>query len=94
MAEVDLAKVGVPPRIRALQAMSAHRQANVLRHWLVSCYQARASAAQLDALMRQIAACTTRGHQLHLKVANGFCVRNGEFLHWYNPAVLTPKQAQ
>ncbi len=94
VAVIDLAQVGTPPRIRALQAMSPPRQANVLRHWLLSCHQARASAAQLDALMRQIAACTTRGHQLHLKVANGFCFRNGEFLHWYNPAVLTPKQAQ
>lgn len=94
VAQVDLAQVGVPPNIRALQILSEPRLANVLRHWLLSCHQARATAAQLAALMRQIAACTTRGHRLHLKVANGFCFRNGDVLHWYNPAVLTPEQAQ
>lgn len=90
VAAQDLAQVGVPPLIGALQALSRPRLANVLRHWLQTVYQAAASAAQLDELMRQIAACRTRGHALHLKVADGFCVRQGKVLHWYNPAVLTP----
>jgi tRNA(Ile)-lysidine synthase len=90
VAGQDLAQVGVPPVIGALQALSRPRLANVLRHWLLGTYQATASAAQLDELMRQIDACRTRGHALHLKVADGFCVRRGQVLHWYNSAVLTP----
>ena len=93
VAAQDLAQVGVPPNIKALQALSEPRQANVLRHWLQSTHQVAPSAAQLDALMRQIDACRTRGHALHLKVANGFCVRRGACLDWYNPAVLTPTQS-
>lgn len=93
VAVQDLAQVGMPPAIRALQALSQARLANVLRHWLQSAHQATPSAAQLGELMRQISACQTRGHKLHLKVANGFCVRNGNNLHWYNPALLTPPQS-
>ncbi|APW48400.1 tRNA lysidine(34) synthetase TilS [Rhodoferax antarcticus] len=84
VAQQDLALVGVPPRIKLLQALSQPRLANVLRHWLHSCHQATPSAAQLDELMRQIAACQTRGHALHLKIAQGFCERRGANLHWYN----------
>jgi len=89
VAAADLAQVGVPPRIGALQQLSAPRLANVLRHWLLTEHQATPGTAQLDELMRQIAACQTRGHQLHLKVAHGFCTRKGAGLHWYNPALLT-----
>ena len=74
----------------ARSAAHAAQAANVLRHWLQTVYQAAASAAQLDELMRQVSVCRTRGHALHLKVADGFCVRRGKVLHWYNPAVLTP----
>ena len=35
-------------------------------------------------LLEQIAACTTRGHQIHIKVATGFVVRQGALLDWYN----------
>ncbi|MBK9441676.1 MAG: tRNA lysidine(34) synthetase TilS [Comamonadaceae bacterium] len=94
LAGQDLAQLGVPPNIRALQGLSRPRLANVLRHWLQSAHQVAPSAAQLDELMRQLAACKTRGHQLHLKVANGFCERRGALLHWYNPAVLMPTQSQ
>lgn len=90
VATLDLAQIGLPPKIKALQTLSQPRLANLLRHWLQSTYQVAPSAAQLEELMRQIRACTTRGHALHLKVANGFCVRRGAALHWYNPAVLTP----
>ncbi len=90
VAAADLVLVGTPPTIRALQAFSTPRLANVLRYWLQTAHQATPSAAQLDELMRQIAACQTRGHQLQLKVANGFCIRKGSQLHWYNPALLTP----
>ncbi|WP_369821770.1 tRNA lysidine(34) synthetase TilS [Polaromonas sp. OV174] len=77
----DLAAIGTPPAIQALQALSSPRQANVLRHWLLQ-QQATPSAAQLDQLLRQIAACTTRGHRIHLKVASGHVTRVGAVLHY------------
>lgn len=77
LAELDLAHTGEPPAIQALQALSDHRQANVLRHWLKTRHQALPSTAQMDALLQQVAACTTRGHQIHLKVAAGFVTRHG-----------------
>lgn len=85
VAQQDLALVLVPPRIKLLQALTPPRLANVLRHWLLTGHQATPSTAQLDELMRQIAACQTRGHGLRLKIAHGFCERRGAELHWYNP---------
>lgn len=85
VAEADLALVGNPPRIAALQALSRARQGNVLRHWLRVAHATTPAAAQLEALLRQVAACTTRGHQIHLKLGRGFVVRTGELLGWYNP---------
>jgi len=90
VAVADLITAGNPPSLRVLQQFSTARLANLLRHWLLSVHQATPSAAQLDELMRQICACQTRGHQLRLKVADGFCIRIGSHLHWYNPAFSTP----
>lgn len=84
VAAQDLAQVGVPPVIARLQALSRARQANVLRHWLRSSFGAIPSAAQLHELLDQVAACTTRGHQIHLKVGAGFVARQGMVLNWYN----------
>lgn len=84
LAAQDLGVVGNPPRIAALQALSRARQANVLRHWLMQAHGCAPSAAQLDQLLDQVRACTTRGHRIHLKVANGFAQRRGDLLHWYN----------
>lgn len=95
LAEVaadDLARVGVPPAIASLQALSQARQANVLRHWLQTVHQTTPTTAQLAALMHQIAACQTRGHQLRLKVGQGYCVRLGQVLGWYNPTLSQPPQ--
>jgi tRNA(Ile)-lysidine synthase len=88
VAQQDLATVGSPPAIKALQALSEPRQANVLRHWLLQ-QQATPSAAQLEQLQSQIAACTTRGHQIHLKVATGHVTRAGAVLQ-YAAAVDKP----
>lgn len=85
LAADDLARVGVPPQLAGLQALSRARQANVLRHWLRSVHGTAPSAAQLQELLAQIAACRTRGHRIHLKVGNGFVERQGNGLHWYNP---------
>ena len=85
LAAIDLAHTGTPPAIAALQALSRERQANALRHWLRTGAGVAASAAQLDELLDQIAACTTRGHRIHLKVATGFVTRQGERLHYAAP---------
>jgi tRNA(Ile)-lysidine synthase len=90
VAAEDLARIGVPPDIMALQALSTPRLANVLRHWLLGAHQVTPTSAQLAALMAQIAACRTRAHQMHLKVGQGFCVRRGKVLDWYNPRPLSP----
>jgi tRNA(Ile)-lysidine synthase len=81
VAVQDLAGVGLPPAIKAVQALSGPRQGNVLRHWLLL-QGATPSAAQLEQLLRQISACTTRGHQIHLKVASGHVTRQGAHLHY------------
>ncbi|MBL0245699.1 MAG: tRNA lysidine(34) synthetase TilS [Rhodoferax sp.] len=73
------------PRIKALQALSRARQANVLRHWLRSVHAAVPTAAQLTELLDQVSACTTRGHRIHIKVGSGFVQRNIDCLTWYNP---------
>ncbi|MEI7786613.1 MAG: tRNA lysidine(34) synthetase TilS [Betaproteobacteria bacterium] len=77
VAAQDLAQVGCPPRLQSLQGLSNARQANVLRHWLAATHGARPSAAQLDELLAQVAACTTRGHRIELKVASGRVLRQG-----------------
>ena len=85
IAAKDLQLVGSPPAIKALQTLSRPRQANVLRHWLVDGHQVRPSAAQLAQLLDQVAACTTRGHQIHLKVASGHVLRAVSHLRWLGP---------
>ncbi len=87
VAADDLAHLGGTPArlsIAALQAVPAARQANLLRHWLRTVFGVSASAAQLSELQAQIVACTTRGHQIRIKVASGFVVRQGPHLSWYN----------
>lgn len=84
LAEQDLHRVGVPPAITALRAISRPRQANVLRHWLRVHHHTTPAAAQLAELLDQIAACTTRGHRIRIKVGRGFAVREGDALGWYN----------
>lgn len=74
-----------PPAISLLQKLSRPRQANVLRYWLKADYGRVPSAAQLNELLHQVAACTTRGHQVNIKVADGFVRRRGDALAWYNP---------
>ena len=81
----DLAQLGQPLQIALLQRLSRARQANVLRHWLRSAHGTVPSAAQLNELLDQIAACTTRGHRIRLKVGSGFVERQGAVLAWYNP---------
>ena len=86
-ARHDLALIGTPPAIKALQALSRPRQANVLRAWLQHCH-ATPSAAQLEQLLLQVAVCRTRGHQIHLKVAAGHVTRQGDVLDYATARVL------
>jgi tRNA(Ile)-lysidine synthase len=83
LAQQDLQQVGNPPAIKALQEFSESRQSNVLRHWL-ALEHSQASAAQLQALLVQVKACTTRGHHIDIKVGRGFVRRDGAVLRCYN----------
>jgi tRNA(Ile)-lysidine synthase len=56
--------------------------AAALRAWLLESHGATPSAAQLEQLLSQIAACTTRGHRIHLKVATGHVTRAGAALRY------------
>ena len=85
----DLANTGNPPKIVALQDLTPERQANVLRHWLKSSHQASPSTAQLAELQSQIADCTDKGKQLHIKVASGYVERKSDALA-YLPAAQLP----
>jgi tRNA(Ile)-lysidine synthase len=80
-------EAGTAPQIKRLQALSAARQANLLRLWLVQHCHTQASSAQLRELMRQIAVCTTRGHRIEIKVGHGFVRRSKQVLAWYTSAV-------
>jgi tRNA(Ile)-lysidine synthase len=90
VARQDLAVVGMPPQIIQLQGLSRSRQANVLRHWLRHLHHTTPAAAQLNELLDQVAACTTRGHHIRIKVGRGFVVRVGPHIDWNNPQVLVP----
>jgi tRNA(Ile)-lysidine synthase len=85
LAAIDLAHTGTPPAIAALRSLSRERQGNAVRHWLRASAGVAPSAAQLDELLDQIDACTTRGHRIHLKVASGFVTREGERLRYAPP---------
>jgi tRNA(Ile)-lysidine synthase len=78
----DLARAGVPPVIARLQQLTRARQANLLRHWLKSVHSQQASAAQLHELLGQVAACTTRGHRIHIKVGAGYVERSDDHLQF------------
>ena len=87
LAEEDLAFVGNAPHIKALQTLSEARRSNVLRHWL-SAQGCRASTAQLRELNRLIMACTTRGHDIQLKVGESCVVRKNAVLELVEYGVL------
>jgi tRNA(Ile)-lysidine synthase len=88
LAEIDMLLVldlaTGAPQIQALQALRAPRQANALRYWLKTRFATTPNTAQLQALINQIAACTTRGHDIDIRVGNGFIRREGAVLRWYN----------
>ncbi len=82
VAAEDLLVVGQPLQIARLRLLSVERQANLLRYWLRMGWQAVPIEAQMTELLRQIAACTTRGHHIRLKVARGHVLRDGHVLRF------------
>lgn len=82
LAVIDLQTTGIPPKIKNLQALPANRQANSIRFWLKSEHRVVPSTAQLEELLKQITACQTRGHHIHLKVATGFVSRQEAVLSY------------
>jgi tRNA(Ile)-lysidine synthase len=76
------ATVGLPPRIKPLQQLPRSAQANYLRHWLKTQHHTAGSEAQMSELLSQIAACTTRGHRIHIKLGAGFVRRDGDGLRF------------
>ncbi|CAN7392873.1 tRNA lysidine(34) synthetase TilS [Variovorax sp. LjRoot290] len=88
VAAGDIAAAGSPPALAALRALPRERLANALRHWLKRDHGAVPSEAQLEQLLDQIEACSTRGHRIRLKVADGYVLREGESLRWYNARPL------
>lgn len=92
LAALDLASVlpaGAAPSsgilLADLRNLEAHRQGNLLRYWLKAAHATTPNSAQLAELLDQVAACTTRGHKIHIKVGSGFVERRGILLAWYNP---------
>jgi tRNA(Ile)-lysidine synthase len=86
LAQLDANQVGLPPAIGPLQQLPAHRQANVLRHWLTQ-LGTQAQDSQLQELLRQVEACRTRGHRISLKVGAGVVQREGAHLSWLQSRV-------
>ncbi|MBG9387490.1 tRNA lysidine(34) synthetase TilS [Caenimonas aquaedulcis] len=87
LAQEDLARAGSPPAIDALRSLARARQANLLRHWLRQSHGAAPSTAQLEELLDQVEACSTRGHAIRIKVAKGFVERTGAHLSFTAPPV-------
>jgi len=78
---IDLeAIVGWPPSIKALQGLPEAQQAHCLRYWLKTGHHTTGSQAQLQELLRQIKACTTRGHSIRIKLGAGWVLRSGDVL--------------
>lgn len=78
---VECGKTGRPD-IRNLQRLTLARQSNVLRRWLKLGHGVIPQATQLLELCKQIQACTTRGHHIHIKVGNGYVTRLSTTLEW------------
>ena len=85
LAVSDLSLIGDPPVIAALQTLSRHRQANVLRRWLRGCTGGAPSEMQMEELLDQVDACRTRGHSLRMKVMTGLVLRDGDRLRYEAP---------
>jgi tRNA(Ile)-lysidine synthase len=75
VAAQDLGMSGESLQIAVLRSWSRARQTNALRHWLRTRHGTQATGAQMDELLDQIEACSTRGHRIRIKVGTGFVER-------------------
>jgi tRNA(Ile)-lysidine synthase len=86
LAQEDLKKISINDTNQIIlseaQKFSPARLSNTLRYWLKSQHQTIASQAQIHELIAQITDCTTRGHKLHIKIGNGFAIRQESALAW------------
>ena len=88
LAASDLQTLGATAEVlpvQPLQALSRTRQAHALRHWLKASFGVVPGTAQMQELLDQVAACTTRGHRIYIKVGHGFVQGSRKGLTWYNP---------
>ena len=89
-ARLHAQTTGLPPTLKALQALLASSEAagiNLLRYWLAQTPGATPSTAQLRQLVLQVKACTTRGHAIDIKVGGGHVRRVGDKLA-YSPPII------
>ena len=94
LARVDLRATGAPPSLRALQSLSVARQVNALRCWLRDEAGRAPSTAQLNELIKQVAAATTRGQRIDIKMGNGRVVRHGAQLVYVPPKLTTGAEGE
>lgn len=97
VAQQDLLLTGVPPKLARLQQLPQNRMVNCLRYWLKHEYAQAPTTAQMHELTKQIAACQTRAHKIHLKIGAGFINKCGDALHYalhYNDRFFSATQSQ
>lgn len=82
LAAEDLARLGDPPALAGLRALSPERAVNALRHWLRLRHGASGTDAQWQEVARQIAAARTRGHAIRLRLGRGHLLRAGLVLRY------------
>lgn len=82
LAAEDLARLGDPPALAGLRALSPERAINALRHWLRQRHGTSGTEAQWQEVARQIAAARTRGHAIQLRVGAGHLLRTGPVLDY------------
>jgi len=82
LAGIDMAQIGQPPALAGLRKLTPARQANVLRVWLHGLTGRAPSTAQLDELVKQVAAARTRGQRIDIKVGSGRVVREKSCLQY------------
>lgn len=93
LAADDLARLGEPPALAGLRALSPERAVNALRRWLRQRHGTSGTDAQWQEVARQIAAARTRGHAIRLRVGQGTLVRTGAVLDYHPdgpPAIGRP----
>lgn len=94
MARMDLA-ANPGMLLKPFAALSSARQANLLRHWLVSIHGAYPTQAQIEEALPQIlAASTRRDRRIDIKLGHGRLVRSSDQLNFDTAPGPTPKSSR